>query len=161
MGWLDNWSKKEEPQDQMHRETPGELVLKEAVVKLDDASSRRQRVFADILISEVYKRSRCKWCLLGAKGGAPSSPSTPVVVLRVADIQGTTSKEAYRVQTDNSASLVTVTGGSDRGLLFGVGRLLRLMNMDHQVSYTAKFKRVCSVAGGLIVISQPDYEMRQ
>ena len=164
MGWLDNWSKQERPEDKMRRETPGELVLKEASIKLSDPSSRRQQTYARILINEVVKRARCKWEVAapgqGAKG-KKAAASVPVIVLRVADVQATTSKEAYRVETDTSANLVTVTGASDRGLLYGVGRLLRLMNMDYQVSYSSKFQRVCSVPGGLIVISQPDYWMRQ
>ena len=165
MGWLDNWSKTERPQDKMHRETPGELTLKEATIKLGDPASRRQRTYARVLVDEVYKRSRCEWSMMSvgqdSKGKRPPSPTTPVIVLRVDKIQSTTSEEAYRVETDASANLVTVTGASDRGLLCGVGRLLRLMNMGFQVSYSSKFKRACSVAGGLIVISQPDYWMRQ
>ena len=43
--------------------------------------------------------------------------------------------EGFELKVDMASRLVRVIGASDRGLLFGVGRLLRSMTIDFDLSY--------------------------
>ena len=56
--------------------------------------------------------------------------------------------------------LVTITAATDRGVLFGVGRLIREMFLDFHISYAAPLCTLCYLPGPLHIVSRPEYEMR-
>jgi hypothetical protein len=57
---------------------------------------------------------------------------------------------------------VCITGASQRGLLFGVGRLLREMRLHYEEKYSSAMLRICTLGSdSLSVLSGPKYKMRQ
>ena len=81
--------------------------LRTAAVKCTPGDSKA----AAVLIEEVEKRTQIRWPLNA--GGSPA----------IALERGSGPAEGYRIRVANGG--VTVTGSDARGVLFGVGRLLR------------------------------------
>ena len=98
----------------------------------------------DMLVEEVEKRSRIRWT---RSSKWPSTPA-PVVVVGHAGVlkdflsgiwddeahgwAGSKLHEGYMIRTqtgDQGTPLVVIAGNDDRGLLFGVGHLLRSLEM--------------------------------
>jgi hypothetical protein len=79
-----------------------------------------ERKAVSMLVDAVRERTRITWAVAGADPGA----SQPVVLIRRA---GAGPAEGYQLRsTDNR---VEITGNDDRGVLFGVGGLLRVLEM--------------------------------
>jgi hypothetical protein len=76
-----------------------------------------------MLVDAVEERSRLRWPIVE---GTPR-PGSPVVVIR----RGTGKAEGYRLRSfDNQGGAgVEITGNDERGVLFGVGGLLRTLEM--------------------------------
>src|SRR5207244_7356770 len=74
---------------------------------------------ATMLVEEVEKRSQIRWAT------AASAGSGPAIVLERSAPPGPA--EGYRIHTE--AGKVTITGNDARGVLFGIGRLLRALHM--------------------------------
>jgi hypothetical protein len=51
--------------------------------------------------------------------------------------------EAYTIESTESA--VVICGASTRGLLFGVGRLVREMRMHYEEKYSSPMLRICTL----------------
>jgi hypothetical protein len=114
------------------------LDLTSAVVVLADGATARERAAIDVLLDEVEARTRIRWSVAGTAparqpvirvgqlsawqqdraAGLPSSGAAP-------------GREGYHLVS--SASGVTIAGADERGVLYGVGRLLRALEMrpDH------------------------------
>ena len=87
------------------------LDLTNAAIQLPPALSPREAKAVSLLLEEVEKRSGIRW---QTTSGAPVS---------IEISRATGSAEGYRIQT--TAHQVTVAGNDERGILFGIGRLLR------------------------------------
>jgi hypothetical protein len=76
-----------------------------------------------LLVDAVQERSRLRWPI----APAPPKPGEPVVVIRL----GSGPPEGYRLRSfDNGgAPGIEVTGNDERGVLFGIGALLRTLEM--------------------------------
>lgn len=116
-----------------------ELDLSRAVVLTAPNASRPELKAVELLLDEVQKRAQIRW----ATTTTWPAEQTPVIVLATAkslpDLAGpfreTTKgwpafaeKEGYRLKVETAkrgAPVVFVVGTEPRGLLFGVGRLLR------------------------------------
>ncbi|HTV54132.1 MAG TPA: hypothetical protein VMI06_04375 [Terriglobia bacterium] len=145
--------------------SPGEIDLQDAVVTAADTLSRRERKAVQILVEEVEKRTEFRWPVVER---LPSGPHPAIVVgseqaLREAGNElvrrlASTGKrlansEGYRLQTARTAdsTLILVSGAQERGVLFGVGGLLRSLRMS---------KRRVGVSGTLDVATSPKYQLR-
>eukprot|EP01047_Picozoa_sp_COSAG01_P101997 COSAG01_NODE_31649_length_593_cov_9.410931_1_plen_157_part_10 len=116
--------------------------LSAAVIRLSSGPASqdpRAHVYAQMLSDEVYKRTSLRWPVLPGQhsssggGGGNSDGGRGVVVVQLSSMSpapvdwSSTRREGYTLSTTSSA--VSVVGQDSRGLLYGVGRLLREMNL--------------------------------
>jgi hypothetical protein len=141
----------------------GAVDLSRAVVVAPDTLSRRERKAVQVLIEEVEKRTEFRWPVVErlARGMRPAVVVGSEQALKrlqtelpqVSATQRASNPEGYRLRTiDNSGSLVVlVSGAGERGVLFGVGGLLRSLRMS---------KRQIGLDGPLDVTTSPTYSLR-
>lgn len=116
------------------------LDLSKAVVVAPEGLSPQEKKAVAMLVDEVSKRTALHWEV------AKAWPSAAVPVIAVGqadglrgavprDLAGTDrlsapqAREGYRIAVATSAPAVLVVGSDPRGVLFGVGRLLRELRM--------------------------------
>ncbi len=143
-------------------EAAAALDLTEAVVVVAPDFARRRPSMVDLLLDEVEKRTGRQWTV---SAEWPSEPG-PVVAVGPADeleafagplepgANGLpTEAEGYRLTTGRAgnAPAALVVGADDRGVLFGMGRLLREMRMT---------RGMAQVADGLDIRTAPEYPLR-
>ncbi len=115
------------------------LDLSKAVVTTPAALTAREKRAVAMLIDEVGKRTGILW---------PVAPAgSPAVVVRRASRPGPA--EGYRISAAGAA--VTIEGNDERGVLFGLGRLLRAMRME---------SGAVSLPDGFKLASAPRYPLR-
>lgn len=102
-----------------------------------------QQKAAVMLVEEVEKRTQIRW--LVAQQARPSA-GMPVIEVRLA---GAGLPEGYSIRVAGGA--VSVVGNDARGVLFGVGRLLRTLRMS---------KGAISIADDFSVTTAPRYALR-
>lgn len=113
------------------------IDLRHASVSQPPGASAREKKAAAALIEEVEKRTGIRWTAAPGQG--------PVISLE----RGQGPAEGYRIAAEGSR--VRVTGNDERGILFGAGRLLRLLDMaPGQVS----------LPDGFSVATAPKYPLR-
>jgi len=88
-------------------------------------ATARERKAATVLVEEVEKRSGLRWPIQAA-----SSSSAQTAIHLAVRSSPKAPADGFSIQTNGNA--VTVTGADERGLLFGVGKLLRVMNFSRQ-----------------------------
>ncbi len=101
-----------------------------------------QQKAAVMLVEEVEKRTQIRWPVAQARPSA----SVPVIEVRLG---GAGQPEGYRIRVAGGA--VSVVGNDARGVLFGVGRLLRALRMS---------KGAISIADDFSVTTAPKYPLR-
>jgi len=133
----------------------GTIDLTEAVVVAPEGLSAREAKAVEMLVDEVWKRTWVRW----EKTANPPGGKAPFIVVGPARLLG----EFGRVQASESGAAegyrisalepngVVVAGNDERGVLFGVGRLLREMRMS---------PGKITLAGGLDIDSAPDFPLR-
>jgi hypothetical protein len=117
---------------------PGPLAnISGAVVVTPPDVSVTQQKAVDMLLDEVESRTGIRWTVANA---LPSAGTQPVIAVGVDTVlagtlglqaQAPAEAEAYHVAVRGSADAPTiiVAGHDDRGVLFGVGRVLRELRM--------------------------------
>lgn len=141
------------------------IDLKDAVVIAPESLSRREQKAVRVLVEEVGKRTELQWPV--ARRLEPGAHSAIVVgsdqALRQKGIgiprgllsEGGTlaSPEGYRLRatTSSGLALVMVSAAGERGVLFGVGGLLRSLQMS---------KQKVSLSGPLEIVTSPKYRLR-
>jgi len=87
----------------------------------------RERKAVSLLVDAVRERTRIAWPVAAASPGS----GKPVVTIRRAASGGSLPAEGYQLHSfDNAgAPAIEVTGNDERGVLFGVGGLLRALEM--------------------------------
>jgi Glycosyl hydrolase family 20, domain 2 len=108
----------------LHAAGPG-LDLTRAVVVVPPNLSGPERMAARMLVDEVAKRSWVSW----ETAAAPPADGRPAIVLAPAREAGV-GREGYRIATDGA--VVSVAGADARGVLYGVGRLLRELRIERE-----------------------------
>jgi len=98
------------------------LDLSQAVLVAAPGFTRHEQKAVSVLVEEVEKRTLIRWPMAAAR---PASGAPSVVLQRGA--QGGPA-EGFRIRTHPGG--VEVTGNDARGLLFGVGHLLRSLSME-------------------------------
>jgi hypothetical protein len=112
------------------------LDLSHAAVSTPHGFSGPEAKAVAMLIEEADERSGIRW-------------ETGTATVTVAIARGTGPAEGYRIET--SARGVTVTGNDARGVLFGIGRLLRELRMA---------RGSISIPDGFAETSAPSYPLR-
>ncbi len=95
------------------------LDLSKAVVVCAAGLSEPEKKAVTVLVEEVERRTQIRWAV------SPTRPAggAPVVLVE----RGAGPAEGYRIRTEGQT--VTVSGNDARGVLFGVGHLLRTLRM--------------------------------
>jgi hypothetical protein len=121
------------------------LDLTRATVVAPPGLSGPERKAVQMLTEEVEKRSWVSW----KRADAWPADGTPVILvgpadgvrrladargLRLPDAPGKNGREGYRIgiSTQEAAPVVWVAGNDSRGVLFGVGRLLRELRIERE-----------------------------
>jgi len=140
------------------------LDLKNAVVLAPPESSARERKAVQMLTEEIEKRSRV---LLPVLPSWPSS-NTPVIAVgnqsalrqfagpyakEMLEAPKASGPEGYRISIKRGAasSAVFAVGNDERGVLFGIGRLLRELHMQ---------RGSLSIEDNLQITTMPKYPLR-
>lgn len=144
------------------------LDLSGAAVVAPGALSRRERKAVQLLIEEVEKRTEIRWPLLekppgNAGGGRPAVVVGSSRALEpfhadlprglVSHAQQSSNPEGYLLKTaaNSGSPVVLVEGAGERGVLYGVGGLLRSLGMSRL--------RV-GLDGPLDISTAPQYALR-
>ena len=126
-----------------------ELDLSRAVVVAPADFSGPENKAAQMLIEEVEKRTQLRWLRVNQ---APSEGS-PFISINRAAIKGGSkaplAREGYQIKTVGKT--VSITGNDARGVLFGVGHLLRMLRMT---------KRKITLPDGFNITTSPKYPLR-
>ena len=141
-----------------------ELDLRQAVIVAPAGLSRSERKAVDMLVDEVRKRTLVRWPI------ARSWPADSVPVVAVGPAASlkafagpfaemlagrhVNGAEGYRICSERgnrAAPAVFVIGNDARGVLFGVGRLLRALHMT---------RGHVALADGFAVATTPRYRLR-
>src|SRR5262245_48509486 len=104
-------------------EAAAEVDLTQAVVVAPSSFSGPENKAVQMLIEEVEKRSQIRW---RRDEQAPAGGVPFITVKRAASARGL-APEGYEIKS--SGNTVAITGNDARGVLFGVGRLLRAMSI--------------------------------
>ena len=124
--------------------TGTELDLRHAHIMCPTRATERMKKAVIMLKDEVEKRTRVRWSC----GATKPAGSGPVILLSIA---GAGAADGYTLRHDTAANTVSIIGNDERGVLFGVGRLLRSMRME---------TGVISMPAGLDVVTAPAYKLR-
>lgn len=98
------------------------LDLGRATVVAAPTLSPLEKKAVTVLVEEVEKRSQIRWPVSQTRPPA----GTPAILLE----RGSGPAEGFRIRTEGDT--VTVSGNDARGLLFGVGKLLRQLRIRRQ-----------------------------
>lgn len=139
------------------------LEVSDALVVTSPDLSGPERKAVAMLVEEVASRSRVQWKSVDAWPSEP--PRTAIVVGRSATLKPLTAKAGLevpagsgkpegftvRVVRDEERTVVWIVGDDVRGVLFGVGKLLRTLRIERD--------RV-TLPGDLNVTTSPRYPLR-
>jgi hypothetical protein len=143
----------------------GAIDLTGAVILAPESLSRREQKAVQLLVEEVEKRTEIRWPVVHRLDAG----ARPVIVVGSDQAlekaggelarglasagQGPPGPEGYRLRTTerSGATVVTVAGAGERGVLFGVGGLLRSLRMT---------KRQIGLSGPLDITTSPKYKLR-
>ncbi len=103
-----------------------------------------------MLVEEVEKRTRIRWPVLSP---AQTSSRPRVAIVTNSPVGGEWLAESFSIQTEHQTGpqQITIRAQDSRGVLFGVGRLLRNLRMERD--------RV-SIPADLIITSSPYHSLR-
>ena len=115
--------------------TPQPLDLTTATIVVATDATPRERVAATMLLDEVQKRSLARWTIGERPASGPAIHVGRLASLRrgalASRIAGAApGPEGYRISSSRDG--VVIAGADERGVLFGVGRLLRAMDIAHE-----------------------------
>lgn len=98
--------------------------LTQAVVVHPAQMSKVESKAVDMLIDEMEKRTRIRWRT------AQAMPADGAVISISRQASNIAEGYSIRVRKDGGRDVVSVVGNDARGVLFGVGKLLRLPRID-------------------------------
>src|SRR6266851_414418 len=121
------------------------LDLTRAVVVSPATFSAQEKNAVRMLIEEVEKRSHIRW----TAAGSLQSGAEAVVNVR----RGSGTPEGYSIRIDRTGgkAVVEVSGNDARGVLFGIGRLLRELDMG---------KASVTIPDAFQIATAPKYPLR-
>ncbi len=126
-----------------------EIDLTRAVVVAPADFSGPENKAVQMLIEEVEKRTQLRW----PRVTQSPNEGTPFISINRAAIKGGSkaplAREGYQIK--NTGNTVSVTGNDARGVLFGVGRLLRTLRMT---------ERKITLPGDFDLSTTPKYPLR-
>lgn len=104
----------------VYAQTDSVIDLTRAVVVAPANFSGPQNKAVQMLIEEVEKRSQIRWTR------SQQAPSNAIPFISIS-LGQSGAREGYQIKTENNS--ITITGNDARGVLFGVGHLLRTLHI--------------------------------
>ncbi len=126
---------------------PLAIDLRDAIVIAPAELSAPARKAVDLLVEEAARRSGVHWPVVTT---APAAAHAAIVI---GQRDPNLPSEGYRLATQTAPARITLTAADDRGVLYGIGHLLRSLTLD------AAAARVGLVAP-LNLTSAPRYPIR-
>ena len=124
------------------------LDLRNCVVILHRDASAREKKAAQVLTEEAEKRCFLRWPVQAEDAGEEKQQKQVQIRLVVSSSHAGPHTGPHQDKTDHpdesftlhsardaQGAVITVFGGSERGLLFGVGKLLRLIDFGRESAY--------------------------
>lgn len=109
------------------KESPPAFDLRHALVEVTSPGERLVQKAAQVLVEEVTKRTRHQWPITTA----PSGDRRPTIVLTVSAAANQPADGfQLRTQVTQGIPQLDIIGNDARGVLFGVGYLLRHLQMS-------------------------------
>lgn len=113
---------------------PRPLDLTSSTVVVAADATPRERAAATMLLEEVRRRSLATWTLADRPGSGAAIHVGRLASLRKGPLASRLTgaapgAEGYRIATADRS--LVIAGADERGVLFGVGRLLRTLEMSH------------------------------
>lgn len=141
---------------------PGEAVpldLARAVVVTPPGLSAREQKAVQVLVEEVERRTQIRWPLaerapqtgMARIVASPAHRAHELVAAPVMAFPGAPESYSLVSSSGGGAPSVAIVGADERGLLFGIGGLLRALRMA---------KGRVALASGLRVTARPRYRLR-
>ncbi|WP_260703704.1 hypothetical protein [Edaphobacter flagellatus] len=137
----------------------GWTEMNDVSVLLPPSPTKRERVAAEMLVDEIMKRCGVEW-KIGSTGtikiylGTRSSWSG--FGGRVVSVMGKATRlpaESFAIESrSEGGSWIAVCGSDERGLIFGVGKLLRMFNLQR--------RSIATKLSSLNLTSSPHYAIR-
>src|SRR5579875_1855901 len=119
------------------------IDLKNCSVVLRANAGPREKKAATVLVEEAEKRSGVRWAIqTGSRGGSQATISLSTAAHAA--------PEGFTIRAQENQ--ISITGGDERGLLFGVGKLLRMAVFGRQTAAVEAAK--------VNVTSAPKYPLR-
>lgn len=141
-----------------------EIDLRNCIIIAAENATPREKKALNALVEEVEKRSEFRWRIETASSHEPAtaiyagtraslkSSGTRFTQAASAAAHLPTEGFVLRTGTDGSGHWIAIIGADERGLLFGIGKFLRLAVFDRQIA---------TVEAGLLNIStSPKYPLR-
>jgi hypothetical protein len=141
------------------------LDLGNAIIVVPRASSKREQKAVQLLVEEVEKRTTIRWPVVeqwkaGVRAAVVVASQEALKEIRdelPGELQLPSGQpagpEGFRLQTLNhpATTVVAISGADERGVLFGVGELLRKLRMT---------KELVTLPNSLDITSAPKYKLR-
>lgn len=114
--------------------TAATIDLSSARILVEAPASQRADVYATMLSDEVFKRVFVRWPIVHADSANFSGVTITLATNSSTEVdRSSPGAEGYELSV--GAGGVRVTGADQRGLLYGVGRLIRQMNLTMSENY--------------------------
>ena len=149
----------------VNAQSSSRLDLRKCVVVVADGIGRGAKI-SQVLIEEAEKRCGIRWPVQNRPSANDLSGATVTIFLATRETAASLRKrislgglsdlheEGYMLRSgsDKDGAWIAVVGADERGLLFGVGRLLRSIDFSRQQA------RITSAS--LNLVSHPEYRLR-
>ena len=131
----------------------GYVDLSKSSIVFDRKQSKRFETYASVAKRKIYEACRVD---LNASNG----DKDPKIRLEISN--SIRHEEGYSIVKTISSSTYVISGKTDRGVLFGLGRFLRdVVSADFYQSYGTALQRRFVAPEQVRIVSSPDYRMRQ
>ncbi|MBO0719380.1 MAG: hypothetical protein J2P41_01040 [Blastocatellia bacterium] len=122
-----------------------EIDLSHAVIVAPEDFSGPENKAVQMLIEEVEKRTQLRW----PRVSHPPGEGAPFISIKRASQKAPLRREGYQIKTEGNT--VSLIGNDPRGVLFGVGQLLRTFRMT---------SRKITMPEGFQITAAPKYTLR-
>ena len=116
--------------------TGSPLDLSASTILIPSSAPLLLETYAGVLATQVFAKSGLRWPITRGTANTTVSARTTISITTASDKEvdyGSPRAEGYTIQTKGST--VNIAGTDSRGALYGIGRLLRSMNLSLTENY--------------------------
>eukprot|EP01122_Echinamoeba_exundans_P004965 TRINITY_DN15164_c0_g1_i1.p1 TRINITY_DN15164_c0_g1~~TRINITY_DN15164_c0_g1_i1.p1 ORF type:complete len:1005 (-),score=82.46 TRINITY_DN15164_c0_g1_i1:1627-4440(-) len=136
----------------------GQVLLPDEVsVVLPQNPSVRLLRMASVLIQRVQEKSQISWHMTSQSSAASAASFSVFLAVEPVNPKQVV---AERFRIFNTAHAVYIYGDDEHGLIFGIGKFLRLLSAGWSQSYSSAIQRYICMPSQLLVDTKPQYPIR-